>query len=290
MNGIKDTFSVVDDVTLEHSDGRVLTGADDGGCRMIGKVKIIGKDYQGNTLFTKTEDNALLINGASYIAEKINNRRCRFAPPPLDVVYGSHEQAQVDINKKTLSEEYICGMVFGTGGCTNTYNTVRPVMRNALTVPEMTPIRVVPAAEDLHGEERNRYFLRKPTYIGGVEYAMYYGKTFDADPNINVVFESGDDIPADVNKYDDPGFMMAYTQYILTVNANDIREYFKLTDGNTALSRINSIGLVAGYPRVNKLGYTEFYNVRCLTTVNTESLELKDNLSQIVVYYDHHVR
>ena len=83
---------------------------------------------------------------------------------------------------------------------------------------------------------------------------------------------------------------MAYTQYILTVNANDIREYFKLTDGNTALSRINSIGLVAGYPRVNKLGYTEFYNVRCLTTVNTESLELKDNLSQIVVYYDHHVR
>ena len=263
---------------------------DDHGMSMAGKVKIIGRDHKGRVLFTKTEDNALLINGATYILEKINNRRSRFAPPPLDVQYGSHQQADVTVDTTTLSQEYVCGMVFGIGGCTNTYNTVRPVLRNALTVPEMVPIRMVPAAEDFTGDERNKYFLRRTTFVGGVEYAMYYGKVFDMDPRIDIVFESGDDIPDDVYKYDDPGFLFSFTNYTLTVDANDIREYFRINDGNTSMSRINSIGLVAGYPVVNDLGYTEFYNVRCLTTVNTESLELKDSLSTIQVIYDWHCR
>lgn len=263
---------------------------DDHGMSMAGKVKIIGRDHKGRVLFTKTEDNALLINGATYILEKINNRRSRFAPPPLDVQYGSHQQADVTVDTTTLSQEYVCGMVFGVGGCTNTYNTVRPVLRNALTVPEMVPIRMVPAAEDFTGDERNKYFLRRTTFVGGVEYAMYYGKVFDMDPRIDIVFESGDDIPDDVYKYDDPGFLFSFTNYTLTVDSNDIREYFRINDGNTSMSRINSIGLVAGYPVVNDLGHTEFYNVRCLTTVNTESLELKDSLSTIQVIYDWHCR
>ena len=263
---------------------------DDHGMSMAGKVKIIGRDHKGRVLFTKTEDNALLINGATYILEKINNRRSRFAPPPLDVQYGSHQQADVTIDTTTLSQEYVCGMVFGIGGCTNTYNTVRPVLRNALTVPEMVPIRMVPAAEDFTGDERNKYFLRRTTFVGGVEYAMYYGKVFDMDPRIDIVFESGDDIPDDVYKYDDPGFLFSFTNYTLTVDSNDIREYFRINDGNTSMSRINSIGLVAGYPVVNDLGHIEFYNVRCLTTVNTESLELKDSLSTIQVIYDWHCR
>ena len=263
---------------------------DDHGMSMAGKVKIIGRDHKGRVLFTKTEDNALLINGATYILEKINNRRSRFAPPPLDVQYGSHQQADVTVDTTTLSQEYVCGMVFGIGGCTNTYNTVRPVLRNALTVPEMVPIRMVPAAEDFTGDERNKYFLRRTTFVGGVEYAMYYGKVFDMDPRIDIVFESGDDIPDDVYKYDDPGFLFSFTNYTLTVDSNDIREYFRINDGNTSMSRINSIGLVAGYPVVNDLGHTEFYNVRCLTTVNTESLELKDSLSTIQVIYDWHCR
>ena len=185
---------------------------------------------------------------------------------------------------------WIVLLVFGIGGCTNTYNTVRPVLRNALTVPEMVPIRMVPAAEDFTGDERNKYFLRRTTFVGGVEYAMYYGKVFDMDPRIDIVFESGDDIPDDVYKYDDPGFLFSFTNYTLTVDSNDIREYFRINDGNTSMSRINSIGLVAGYPVVNDLGHTEFYNVRCLTTVNTESLELKDSLSTIQVIYDWHCR
>ena len=228
---------------------------DDHGMSMAGKVKIIGRDHKGRVLFTKTEDNALLINGATYILEKINNRRSRFAPPPLDVQYGSHQQADVTIDTTTLSQEYVCGMVFGIGGCTNTYNTVRPVLRNALTVPEMVPIRMVPAAEDFTGDERNKYFLRRTTFVGGVEYAMYYGKVFDMDPRIDIVFESGDDIPDDVYKYDDPGFLFSFTNYTLTVDANDIREYFRINDGNTSMSRINSIGLVAGYPVVNEVIY-----------------------------------
>lgn len=283
-----DSFEMHDEVELRH-DGKRIRASEDG-INMAGDVVILGRDKRGNVMFTRTEHNAILVNGSSYLLEKANNMRCRFAPPPLDVIYGSHTQSQVEVTKETLLQEYVCGMVFGIGGCTNTYNTVRPVSRNALTVPEMIPIRVVPAAEDFIGEERAKYFLRKTTYIGGVEYAMYYGKVFDTEPRIDIVFESGDDIPTDVYKYDNPGFIFSYTEYVLTVDADDIREYFKLNDGNTSMSRINTLGLVAGYPKVNTLGNIEFYNIRCLTTVNFENLELKDQLSTIEVFYRWHCR
>lgn len=283
-----DSFEMHDEVELR-CDGKQIRTSEDG-INMAGDVVILGRDKRGNVMFTRTEHNAILVNGSSYLLEKANNMRCRFAPPPLDVIYGSHTQSQVEVTKETLLQEYVCGMVFGIGGCTNTYNTVRPVSRNALTVPEMIPIRVVPAAEDFIGEKRAKYFLRKTTYIGGVEYAMYYGKTFNAEPRIDIVFESGDDIPTDVYKYDNPGFIFSYTEYVLTVDADDIREYFKLNDGNTTMSRINTLGLVAGYPKVNTLGNIEFYNIRCLTTVNFENLELKDQLSTIEVFYRWHCR
>lgn len=283
-----DNFKMVDEVTLKTKDREIKVSPDS--MSMSGDVIILGRDEQGRTMFTRTEKNAILVNGRSYILEKANNRRCRFAPPPLDVIYGSHTQSRVEVTNETLLQEYVCGMVFGIGGCTNTYNTVRPVSANALTVPEMIPIRVVPADEDFIGVERAKYFLRKTTYIGGVEYAMYYGKTFDTEPRIDITFESGDDVPTDVYKYDNPGFIFSYTEYVITIDADDIREYFKLNDGNTSMSRINTLGLVAGYPKLNSLNNVEYYNLRCLTTVNFENLELKDQLSTIEVFYRWHCR
>ena len=282
---IKDSATMGEEILIEHENGSAIMKSDGAHVKTVGDVEVIGCDSKGRVLFTRRKNNALLINGASYFSEKTNNMRCRFAPTPLDVLYGDHEQNQVEVTKETLAEEYICGIVFGIGGCTNTYNTVRPVNNNAITVPEMIPIRMIRADQDLTGEDRARYFLRHSTFVEGVEYAQYYGKVFDAEPRIDVIFESGEDIPNDIYKYDEPGYLFDYTYYTLTVNNDDIRDYFKITDGNTSLSRINSLGLVAGYPRVNDLGHTEFYNIRCLTTVNLENVSLQDSLSQIYIRY-----
>ena len=281
---ISESVTVTDEVWI--NDKKVT----DEGVRTVGEVEIIGKDRDGNTLFTKTHKNALLINGACYISEKENNRRSRFAPQPLDILYGAHTATDVQVTDETLKEEYVIGMVIGIQGCTNTYNTVRPVLKNALTVPGMIPFRVVPTAEDFTGGDRERYFLRQTIYYDGVEYAQYFGKVFDQDPRIDVVMESGDDVPNNISDYTDPGYLFDYTYYVLTINADDVREHFQLTDGNTRLSRINSLGLVAGYPIVNEDGHTEYYNVRCLTTVNFENSELSDRLSTLIVRYRWHTK
>ena len=255
-----------------------------------GTLNIIARDKLGNAMFTRTIDNALLINGGAYLCEKANNHRSIFKPQPLDTLYGNHQMSDIELSDDTLTQEFICGMMFGVGGCTNTYNTVRPVLKNALHVPTPVPIRCVPTDEDLVNTERDRYFLRKTQYINGNEYALYYGKRFDQNPEIKVVLESGDAVPNDISKYDNPGFLYSYTYLKLTISADDIREYFKLTEGNTSMSRINSIGLLTGYPKINDLSNTEFYNVRCITTANTESLELKDSFSTIEIEYLHHIR
>lgn len=284
-SNMNDSASIKEELEIN---GKLVT--DESRIRTIGEVEVIGRDSEGNTLFTKTYNNSLLIGGACFFSEKSNNLRSRFTPQPLDVLYGEHDINDVVIDENTIKEEKIIGIVTGIQGCTNTYNTVRPVLKNALTVPGMIPFRVVPTAEDLTGDDRARYFLRKTIFYDGVEYAQYFAKSFDQTPRIDVVMESGDDVPSNISDYTDPGYLFDYTYYSITINSDDVREHFRLTEGNTAMSRVNSFGLIAGYPQEDEFGNMDYYNVRCLTTVNVENSELRDGLSQIILHYRLHIR
>lgn len=249
---------------------------------IIGEVEVIkGSDVDGKTLFTKTiHQNDLLVNGAVYISEKINNMRSTFKPSPLDVEVGTHTIEQVTRDNTTIGNETVCGLIIGTGGTSDTYNTVRAVKRGARMVPGMVPYRVVPLAEDINGTVRSQYFMR---VIRG-DYVYYYGKSFEIDKEINVQFDDGTPVPMDVENSETNKFIKTFTKYKVTVDQADVREYFKLTEGSTKKSRVNSVGLVAGYP-VLVNGNTEYFNVRCLTTLNMENQELKDSESTITFIY-----
>lgn len=269
---------------------------------IIGEVEVIRTSWNGQeTLFTRTiHHNDLLVNGAVFMSEKNNNMRSSFAPTPLDVDLGVHQLSDVDRTDVTVPLERVCGLVVGVEGCTNTYNTVRPVYRHHRTVPGIVPYRTVQldVTGDLSNQMQSKYFLRVEKMVQGQRCAVYYGKRFEKTQEIKVMFEDDTDVPTDVHILTDPKFIKVYTEHKVTIDQSDIREWFKLMEGSTVSSRVNSVGLVAGYPvktfsadgQVDDNGNPmediwDYYNVRTLTTMNMENQELKDSASTITFIY-----
>ena len=253
---------------------------------IIGEVEVIYQSrYNGKTMFTRNlYKNDLLVTGALFMSEKNNNMRSKYTTTPIDVELGVHNVEDVDNSNATISDELICGMMIGNGGAGDTYNAVYKVNRAAHSVPGMIPFRVVKVeadGTDLSETERDKYFLR----IVKGDYAYYYGKKFDIDHEINVLYEDGTIVPLDANTAVTNKFIRVFTKYIVTITQTDVREYFKITQGSTLKSLVNSLGLMTGYPKEDDNGHEEFYNVRGLTTFNMENHELKDSESTITIIY-----
>lgn len=272
--------------------GKLITGTEHA---IIGEVEIIYESKKtGRKIFTRRlEYNDLLVTGAVWISEKMNNARSSFITTPVDVQLGVHKTEELDTTVASLPNERICGIMVGKGGCGDTYNTVHKVHRTDLTVPDPIPLRVCHLSKDLKGAARNRYILR---VVKG-EYAYYYGKRFTIDREINVMYEDGTIVPTNVNLLRDikGQFIKVFTKYTAELDENDIREGYKLAEGSTIHSLVNSVGLIAGYPGVatdsadKKTEIPEFFNVHTITTLNTENDELKDSEATVKYIYRLHV-
>lgn len=259
--------------------GKLVKGDSAG---IVGMVEVIYEGKGGRSVFTRNlYTNDLLVNGAVFMSEKINNIRSTFRTTPIDVELGVHTADELVVDTSTIPNEKICGLMVGTGGTIDTYNSVRKVNRAARIVPDVVPFRVVPVGEDLSPTDRVKYILR----VQRGEYIYYYGKKFDIEREINVQFSDGTTVPLNVDTLNNPKFIRTFTKYQVVVDSRDIREYFKYTEGSTINSMINSLGLITGYPGVSADNAEEFFNVRGMTTLNMENHELKDSESTITVIY-----
>ncbi len=258
------------------------------GANIFGEVEVIQRSFSsGKPIFTKTKGhNDLLVTGSVYMSEKLNGMRSSFRTVPVDVQLGVHRAEDVVLTSENIANERICGIMVGEGGCASNYDEVYKVNRASTHVPGMIPFRVVPQNNDLTGTEREKYFLR--TVQGG--YVYYYGKRFNTEQEINVMYEDGTAVPIDIDATTTNKFIKIFTKYSITINSNEIREYYKITQGSTRLSRVNSCGLIAGFPGLNNRGEEEFFNVRTLTTFNMENHALKDSESKIDIIYRVHIQ
>ena len=250
---------------------------------VLGEVEILHSGPNGRQVFTRRND--LLVTGGVFLSEKINNLRSTFRPASLDVSLGIHTPDEIDTTKTTIPSERVIGMVIGNGGCGDTYNSVKKVHRTDLTVPGMIPYRMIPVdSGDLPDTEKAKYFLR----IVKDGYICYYGKKPSAVPEISVLYEDNTPVPLNVSVIGDADgrFIKTFTKYIFDITEAEVREYYKYTQGSTIRSRINSIGLVTGYPMSGS--EAEYGYVRGLTTLNFENAELKDNESVMGFTYRLH--
>lgn len=276
---LKDHIQVYDEAYVN---GKYVSGGNS--ADIIGEVEIIYRSREnGKVVFTrKLHKNDLLVTGAVFLSEKMNNMRSTFKTLPIDQELGVHTANEIEITDDTIGKEKVCGLMIGNGGAGDTYNTVYKVVRADRHVPGMIPFRVVPVAEDLSATDRAKYILRK---VEG-DYAYYYGKKFDITRTINVQFEDGTTVPVDVDGSIVTKFIKTYTVYRVTIEQRDVREYFKITQGSTLRSLINSLGLITGYKGDAPDGpYDEYFNVRGMTCLNMENHELKDSEGTITVIY-----
>jgi len=245
--------------------------------RIIGIVEV--SKYTGEVLFTKTiHKNDLLIGGCVYFLEKAYGKRASFSPASLDIELGVNTEILID--NDTLKNEQIIGLVCGTGGCNDSYNTVKPVQRHHRTVDGITPFRYV--TQDLIGDERKEYFLRTAATDGTIS---YYGKLFKTNSEIKVLYSNELPVQNDVGDLITVDRIDVFAESVIYISGKDIREKFVARDGSSEKSRINTIGLVAGYPVLNTNGNTEYANVRTITTLNMENRELKNDEDTITIRY-----
>lgn len=278
-----DTEMVLVSEELSDVNGRMLAYARQDKT-VIGEVEVIyTSNANGKVLFTRRNvlRNDLLTTGSVYISEKLNGFRSRFTATPIDIELGIHSPDDVDTSSATIPQEIVCGIMVGNGGAGDTYNTVNKVRRSNRMVPGVVPFRVVPVTNDLNPTERAKYILRQQRG----EYVYYYGKRFDTDPIMTIAYEDGTVVPTNVGDTDNNKFIKVYTTYRATVSQKDIREYFKITQGSTMRSLVNSVGLITGYPGMSVDSNPEFFNVRGMTTLNMENQELKDSESTITFIY-----
>lgn len=275
---MKENVKVFDEVEVNGILHQSHSSAD-----IIGEVEVIYEStIDGKHIFTKTIGrNDLLVTGAVFLSEKANNIRSTFKTVPLDLELGVHKTEDIIVDHTTIINEKICGLMIGNEGAGDTYNTVYKVNRAARSVPGMIPFRVVSVDGDLDPTDRAKYILRK---VEG-NYVYYYGKKFDIDREINVEYEDGTLVPTDVDTTTVTKFIKTYTVYRVTIDQRDVREFFKITQGSTLRSLVNSVGLITGYPGKADDGYEEYYNVRGLTAYNMENQELKDSEATITIIY-----
>lgn len=276
--------------TLHDANGRLLASGESH--EIIGEVEVLYKSKKtGNAVITRRSihRNDLLVTGAVFLSEKVNNIRSSFLTTPIDLEQGVHTVEEIDTSSDTVPMEHIVGIMVGNGGCGDTYNTVHKVHRTDRNVPGVLPFRVVPWNADLEGADRNRYLLR----VQRGDYVYYYGKKFTATREINVMYDDGTIVPTNVDVIGDANgkYIQTFTKYTAIVDESDIREYFKLTQGSTLRSLVNSVGLLTGYlgeasDSADKGGgVEEVFNARMMTTLNMESSELKDSASTITFIY-----
>lgn len=275
---IKENVHIGEKLYLNNKEMPNHTSAD-----IIGQVEVIYESsIDGKKIFTKTlGHNDLLVTGAVFLSEKANNIRSTFKTTPLDLELGIHKSEDIVVDHTTIGNEKICGLMIGNEGAGDTYNTVYKIYRAARHVPGMIPFRVVPVDNDLEATDRAKYILRK---VDG-DYIYYYGKKFDIDREIHVEYEDGTVVPTDADVSVVNKLVKTFTRFRCTIDQRDVREYFKITQGSTLRSLINSVGLITGYPGLASDNYEEFFNVRGITAFNMENQELKDSEATITIIY-----
>ena len=117
------------------------------------------------------------------------------------------------------------------------------------------PFRLVPLSSDLSQIEQSKYRLRRIETHDGVDYAAYYAKAFNPG-SVILEHNSSTYIPNqlhtepigenDISTYVPGGSVLAYIQFTLDIDENEIKEFFRVTRGDLTSCNMSEIGLVMG--------------------------------------------
>ena len=246
------------------------------GSFLKGEVEV--RNELGELLFRK--HNIILIAGRRFILEKLFN----ITPDPslimtLNQIYGIDEVTPPTTEAGPRKEKCVCLFGVGRGGSDLTFGSVKKPYAKELELYDMVPLRY--SAYDLSDTVKQKYYFRQEQDDGMI---AYYLKKFETDPKIVIKVGNQDYVP-DINDTDNENGsglieredITCYVELSLKIDSNDVREYFKATEG-IDMARINEIALFTGFqPEHNTGVWTDYLDIEIFSklTFNSEPLDVE---------------
>lgn len=290
MTGIMSTIKKVND-KLNHRD--LLSS--EMNRKPYARTKIVGgydayKDANGITRFGEVvfeTENMIVLGGSLFTLEKVFG-----VQSPLTVNY-LNDSMGIATGGSSVTEVYpkdtvVCLFGVGIGGSGESMTDVKPVNYHENEITEMIPLRLT--ADELTSEEQEKYWFKTNTEFEGK--TAYYLKTFEATPEIKVLWKDGegDEDGSEVNDIDSSATystpIETFIELTLKISKKDIREYFEHT-GNVDQTRINSIGLFTGIKSLVDDNEYDYKQVKLFSklNINNEMLTLSKDLTIVYRIY-----
>jgi len=244
------------------------------------KTQVIAQNELGEVLFD--EHNELLLSGGLFLLQKIANVDTPITIATLNQDLNILPQIVKPPEAGLRREDVLFGFAVGVGGAGDVFDTVKDVKYKERKVEGILPFRKVPTNKDLSTALRGKYFMRRQD----ASYYEYYVKKFETPPVIHVEFDEpgNPSVPGDVDTQPENKIMNTYIQFVLKIDKDDCRQYFQLNGGGLNKARINTLGLVHGYPD-NSLGYSEYRSCRIFSKLNFNNEPLANLSKEITIIY-----
>ena len=231
-------------------------------------------DTYGHTFLKPIASNTVVLGGAILALEKLCGIQAAFKPNTLNDMLG------VSVSGTTAGKETIALFGCGTGGSQLDFgNIVAPDVKQN-NVKELVPMRY---GASISGTDANKYFMKVTNRENNIN--SWYLKEFDSTPVIKSFWKNsvdteseGTEIIEDISDNNRTEGVETYAQFEISLNANDVREYF-LTTGNLKMARYNSFGIYTG----EKVG-NEYGNVRLYAVVNFNNRSLQTPVTSSFIY------
>ena len=231
----------------------------------------------GEHLFT--DHNELLLSGGLFTLSKISGVNPPITTKSINTDLSILASETNPGYTGPRREDVICGFMIGISGCSDTFDTVKPVEYKERTITSLVPFRKVEKTADLSTAERAKYHLKKENG----NYYDYYLKGFESTPVIKAEFDEPGfpAVPANVDESTSNKVINTYLQYTLKINAQDVRDYFKISGGGLRKARVNTLALVHGYLD----GSGEYKGVRAFSKINFNNEPFDNETKELTVIY-----
>lgn len=268
-----DKLSMTDEIFITNKDGSMSHIKSSNKHRMIGEVIFEKVDLLGNVLFrSDPEYNDVVMTGSTLVLEKLLGIRANLTISTLSQDMNIIPTPTPNISN--LPNEQIIGFMVGYGGSGETVGDVNAVKYTDKTLSNLIPFRMT--STQLNSTDSVPYFM-----VGQVNSKYcYYGKKFDTTPQIYHLFTDGSEVPSNISTTGTTKGIRVFGEMVCSLSSTDIREYFNNLNGSISQCRINTMGLVSGYP----IG-SDYGGIRLATEINFRSRYLDDDESSLRITY-----
>jgi hypothetical protein len=242
----------------------------------------------GEMLFKKS--NIILVGGRRFTLEKLfnitpnDNQRIT-----LNNLFNVNESEPELTGVGPRREKVVCLFGVGRGGSNLTFGSVKNPNAREYNLYDMVPMRYVDEDSDLTQEEKNKYYLR----VQEGDKIAYYLKKFELTPRIVMRVGDQEYVPdlSDNNPVDTAGELIesedvdCYVELQLKISADDVREFFRDTEG-LEQARINELSLYTAYQPEHAAGvWTDFLGIEAFSKLTFNNEPLDDATKELNIIY-----